>query len=88
LDELVANETGLFWWMAKTLMLDGLDHVRKAAEILVNRDGLLKERLEQAAGEFGVSLMQPNEGPQRLLPVASAFPRMPTCANLASCATT
>ena len=38
-------------------MLDGLDHVWKAAVILATRDATLKERLEAAAAEFAVALV-------------------------------
>lgn len=50
-------------------MLDGLDHVWKAALILV-RDGKLEVRLKVAQSEFVVSLMQPDEWPSDLLPKA------------------
>ncbi len=48
-------------------MLDGLDHVWKAAQILAGRDAMLKDRLREASAEFFVSLMQPDEWPNDLL---------------------
>jgi len=48
-------------------MLDGLDHVWKAAQILASRDALLKGRLKEAAGELALALLQPEEWPTRLL---------------------
>ena len=51
-------------------MLDGLEHVLKAAEILAASDSLLRERLKKATGEFTVSLLQPEQWPDDLLPKA------------------
>src|SRR5947209_7410263 len=48
-------------------MLDGLDHVWKSAQILAGRDAMLKARLKEAAGEFFVSRVQPDEWPKDLL---------------------
>jgi hypothetical protein len=44
-------------------MLDGLDHVGKAAQILASENAFLKDRLKKAAGEFFVSMVQPGEWP-------------------------
>jgi hypothetical protein len=46
-------------------MLDGLDHVWKAAQILVG-DGSLKERLKRAGPEFIVSTVQQDQWPDDL----------------------
>ncbi len=51
-------------------MLDGLDHVWKAVQFLVGMDAPLKERLARAAGEFHVSLLQPDEWPKESLSTA------------------
>jgi len=54
-------------------MLDGLDHVWKAAQILASRDALLKDRLKEAAGEFALALLQPEEWPTQLLTQAHSL---------------
>lgn len=54
-------------------MLDGLEHVWKAAQILASKDALLKDRLKEAAGEFAVALLHPEEWPRVLLTQAHSL---------------
>src|SRR5205823_1143430 len=59
--------------MRGNAMLDGLDHVWKALQILACEDDLLKNRLVKAAAEFQVSLLQPGEWPKHLLGKAQSL---------------
>jgi len=54
-------------------MYNGLEHVWQAVEILVGLDEPLKARLEKAAAEFSVALIQTDEWPEDLLPNAIAL---------------
>lgn len=47
-------------------MLDGMDHVTKAAHILATDGARLRERLQKASAEFFVALLQEDEWPTRL----------------------
>ncbi len=59
-----------------TLMLNGLHHVWRAAEILASADCGLRGRLQQARTEFLVALEQPDQWPPDLLSVARSIERI------------
>jgi hypothetical protein len=54
-------------------MFNGLEHVWRAAEILVDHDFKLRERLCSALSEFSVALLQPEQWPPELYEKARSY---------------
>jgi hypothetical protein len=57
-------------------MLDGLQYVWRAAEILAGGDATLVERLKEARGPLLRALARPNQWPPDLLAVARSLERL------------
>jgi hypothetical protein len=57
-------------------MLDGLDRVWQAAEILAGDDGGLRQRLKQARGHLLPALDRPDQWPADLLSIARSIERI------------
>jgi hypothetical protein len=58
------------------IMLDGLQHVWRAAEVLAGADTGLRERLKLARSEFSVALRRAEQWPPELLSVARSLDRI------------
>jgi hypothetical protein len=54
-------------------MLNGLNHVTRAAVALVEGDALLRDRLKEASAEFFVAMAQPDEWPAALREAAKSL---------------
>jgi hypothetical protein len=57
-------------------MLDGLDHVWRAAEILAGGDAGLRERLKEARGRFSLCLAKAEQWPPDMLQLAHSIERI------------